>query len=42
MSGYTDERIVDHGALEAGASVIYKPFTIEAIAARVREVLDED
>ena len=41
MSGYTDDAIVHHGVLEPGRSLIVKPFTREALARRVREVLDQ-
>ena len=40
MSGYTDEAIVQHGVLEAGINFIQKPFTPDALALKVREVLD--
>ena len=40
MSGYTDDAIVRHGVLEPGIAFIHKPFTIEALSARLREVLD--
>ena len=40
MSGYTDEAIVKHGVLEPGIAFIYKPFTVEALALKLREVLD--
>ncbi|OGS14348.1 MAG: hypothetical protein A2285_06655 [Elusimicrobia bacterium RIFOXYA12_FULL_57_11] len=40
MSGYTDDEIAQHGVLEPGISFIYKPFTIEALSLKVREVLD--
>jgi len=39
MSGYTDNVIVHHGVLEAGALFIQKPFSPEQLATRVREVL---
>ncbi|MBW1999291.1 MAG: response regulator, partial [Deltaproteobacteria bacterium] len=42
MSGYTDNTISHHGVLEAGLSFIQKPFTPQALARRVREVLDEE
>jgi len=40
MSGYADQAIVHHGVLDADAAYLPKPFTTEAIARRVREVLD--
>lgn len=40
MSGYTDDTIARHGALEPGLAFIYKPFTMEALTSKVREVLD--
>jgi PAS domain S-box-containing protein len=40
MSGYTDDDIVRHGVLGAGMAFIAKPFTPDALAAKVREVLD--
>ncbi len=40
MSGYTDNTIVHHGVLEEGINYIQKPFTVDALAGKVREVLD--
>jgi signal transduction histidine kinase/CheY-like chemotaxis protein len=40
MSGYADDAIVHHGALEPGAHFLQKPFTPEGLARKVREVLD--
>jgi PAS domain S-box-containing protein len=40
MSGYTDNAIVHHGVLDPGIAYIQKPFTLDAIARKVREVLD--
>jgi len=40
MSGYTDEAIVQHGVLEPGIAFIYKPFTVESLSSKLREVLD--
>ena len=42
MSGYTDNAIVRHGVLEKGVNYIQKPFTLEGLARKVREVLDKD
>jgi PAS domain S-box-containing protein len=41
LSGYTDEAIAHHGVLEAGIELLHKPFTPDALARRVREVLDK-
>jgi CheY-like chemotaxis protein len=40
MSGYTDEAVIKHGVLEPGIAFIYKPFSVEALTAKVREALD--
>ena len=39
MSGYTDDTIVRHGIEEGAVALLTKPFTMEAIARKVREVL---
>jgi PAS domain S-box-containing protein len=41
LSGYTDEAIAHHRVLQAGIELLHKPFTPEALARRVREVLDQ-
>jgi response regulator RpfG family c-di-GMP phosphodiesterase len=41
MSGYTDNVILHHGILEKGIDFIQKPFTLESLARKVREVLDK-
>jgi hypothetical protein len=40
MSGYTSDVIVYQGILEAGISLIEKPFSEAALMRKVREVLD--
>jgi CheY-like chemotaxis protein len=41
MSGYTDNTIIQHGVLVEGVNYISKPFTVDALARKVREVLDQ-
>ena len=41
MSGYTDNTIVHHGILMEGMNYIQKPFSVESLARKVREVLDK-
>ena len=41
VSGYTDETIAHQGILDKGAAFLQKPFGPEALARKVREVLDE-
>jgi PAS domain S-box-containing protein len=41
MSGYADNTIVHHGVLEKGVNYIQKPFTVNGLAGKVREVLDK-
>jgi PAS domain S-box-containing protein len=40
MSGYTENAIGHNGVLEAGTNLLQKPFTLPALKAKVREVLD--
>src|SRR5215469_3440435 len=41
MSGYTDEAIVHHGLLGRGMVLLQKPFTLNSLAMKVRETLDQ-
>ncbi|MEW6349513.1 MAG: PAS domain S-box protein [Thermodesulfobacteriota bacterium] len=41
MSGYTANAIVHRGVLERGLHFLQKPFTMDELARRVREVLDQ-
>ena len=40
MSGYSDDAIVHHGVIGKGAEFIQKPFTLDGLARKVREILD--
>ncbi len=40
LSGYASDEMVRHGVLDPGASLLTKPFSLDALLAKVREVLD--
>jgi two-component system cell cycle sensor histidine kinase/response regulator CckA len=40
ISGYTDQGAARHGTIHPGAAYLEKPFSLDALARKVREVLD--
>jgi len=42
MSGYTDDIIAHRGVLSPGIQLIQKPFSVNGLASKVREVLDNN
>ena len=40
-SGYTENIIAHHGVLERGIEFLSKPYTLETLTSRVREMLDK-
>ncbi len=42
MTGYSRNAIIHHGRLDPGVEMIQKPFTKDAIALRIRDLLDRD
>jgi CheY-like chemotaxis protein len=42
MSGYTEDAVGHDGTLDAGISLLQKPFSLPALRDRVREVLDSE
>ncbi|MCB0195785.1 MAG: PAS domain S-box protein [Anaerolineae bacterium] len=41
MSGYTDNVIVHHGILKKGINFLQKPFTVQSLTQKVRQVLNQ-
>jgi len=42
MSGYADETIIHHRLVDRGVAIVHKPFTVEKLARKIREVLDKN
>ena len=42
LSGYTEDAIVHQGVLETGTAFLQKPFTLQTLSRKVREVLRGD
>jgi PAS domain S-box-containing protein len=40
MSGYTDASVFEQAGVEIGRDFLQKPFTVEALARKIREILD--
>ena len=40
ISGYTDDMLAHHGVLESDVFLLQKPFAPDALARKLREVLD--
>jgi CheY-like chemotaxis protein len=42
VSGYAESTVMQHGLAELGSRFLHKPFTLKALAAKIRKILDAD
>ena len=42
MSGYTDDAVVENGFIQPGSAFLQKPFSPDALKAKIRQLLDGD
>ncbi len=40
ITGYAENAVISHGHLDAGMHVLTKPFAMEALASRIKELID--
>lgn len=40
-SGYTDDAVVRHGVIGSNTNFIHKPFTVDALTVKIRQILDQ-
>ena len=40
LSGYTEDAILSDGSIESGTAFLQKPFSLQSLSRKVREVLD--
>ena len=40
ISGYTEEAVFEHGLSDGGVAFLQKPFMLDDLARKVRELLD--
>ena len=42
ITGYAENAVLNHGHLATGMQVLTKPFAMEALASRIKTLIDED
>jgi len=40
LSGYAERTVLSQGGVKSGSSFLEKPFSVDALTAKVREILD--